>query len=75
MIRLFAPDNLEAGAIVAAAPEQAHYLTRVMRLGLGGAVGGGGRGGVDGAVGGGGVGGGGALQTKTRTAAKNKKQD
>lgn len=38
MIRLFAPDNLEAGAIVAAAPEQAHYLTRVMRLGLGGAV-------------------------------------
>lgn len=35
MIRLFVPDPLSEGASVAPAPEQAHYLTAVMRLGVG----------------------------------------
>ena len=35
MIRLFVPDDLSLDIAVAPSPEQARYLTSVMRLGLG----------------------------------------
>lgn len=35
MIRLFVPDPLSAGARIALGPDQAHYLTNVMRRGVG----------------------------------------
>lgn len=38
MIRLYIPDDLAAGARVAPSPDQARYLTQVMRLGTGEAV-------------------------------------
>ncbi|MDG2520122.1 16S rRNA (uracil(1498)-N(3))-methyltransferase [Caulobacter segnis] len=38
MIRLFVPDALKAGGQVSPSPDQARYLTSVMRLGLGDAV-------------------------------------
>lgn len=38
MIRLFVPDDLRAGAPVSPAPDQARYLTQVMRQGIGDAV-------------------------------------
>ena len=38
MIRLFAPADLQTGAVIAATPEQAHYLTHVMRLAQGGEI-------------------------------------
>ncbi len=38
MIRLFVPDPLHPGARLELSPEQAHYLTKVMRLGAGAAV-------------------------------------
>jgi 16S rRNA (uracil1498-N3)-methyltransferase len=38
MIRLFVPDDLAAGAGVSPNPDQARYLTQVMRLGIGEAV-------------------------------------
>jgi hypothetical protein len=38
MIRLFVPDDLSLDVAVAPSPEQARYLTSVMRLGLGDAV-------------------------------------
>lgn len=38
MIRLFVPDPLKAGGQVSPSPDQARYLTSVMRLGLGDAV-------------------------------------
>ncbi|WP_369061470.1 16S rRNA (uracil(1498)-N(3))-methyltransferase [Caulobacter sp. 73W] len=38
MIRLFIPDDLKAGGQVSPSPDQARYLTSVMRLGLGDAV-------------------------------------
>jgi 16S rRNA (uracil1498-N3)-methyltransferase len=38
MIRLFVPDDLTAGVPLAPAPDQARYLTQVMRLGVGDAI-------------------------------------
>ena len=35
MIRLYVPHDLAGGGRIEPAPEQAHYLTHVMRLGLG----------------------------------------
>lgn len=38
MVRLFVPDQLAPGAAVVPTAEQAHYLTKVMRLGVGAEV-------------------------------------
>ncbi len=38
MVRLFVPDPLARDADITPTPEQGHYLTKVMRLGLGAEV-------------------------------------